>query len=77
MPRYFFDVTDGDGVFMDDEGAVCETVKDVEREAFLTLTEMARDAIRAGSNEDITVVVRAETGPVLQAKLKLEISRLN
>lgn len=38
---------------------------------------LARDAIRAGSNEDITVVVRAETGPVLQAKLKLEINRLD
>jgi len=48
MPRYFFDVRDGEGFVKDDEGLELLDIAEAQIEAAETLADMARDlAVRA------------------------------
>ena len=75
MPRYYFDVRDGDEVAPDEEGLELSSIEAVREEAALSLADMARDAVR--KNHDgarlMAVEVRDDNGPVLQAKFTFGI----
>lgn len=43
MRRYYFDLRDDNGLFVDDEGLECRDVSAVQAEAARALADMARD----------------------------------
>jgi hypothetical protein len=50
MPRYYFDMREGDEIAPDDEGMELHTIEAVQEEAARSLADMARDAIRRSPN---------------------------
>jgi hypothetical protein len=77
MPRYYFDVRDGEIITADDEGFELANVEAAQNEAALSLAEMAKDRIRGraenGEPNRMAVEVRSETGPIFQARLSFEV----
>ena len=66
MPRYYFDVRDGDGVFVDDVGVELSDMDTAIREARKAIADMVRDALREQSGDQISILVRdGADGPVL------------
>lgn len=61
MPRYFFDIYDGQKTFIDDEGQELESVEQVRKEAQSLLPEIAYNEIpRDGDHKFYVVMVRDE-----------------
>lgn len=72
MPRYFFDTRD-DGQFIADEvGAELPDLEAAKRIAAQSLTELARDVVHTSTRRVLTVEVRDERQPVLEARLVFE-----
>jgi hypothetical protein len=66
MPRYFFDLYDGDGLFADNNGTVFENDELAHREAAQTLTEITRDNLPTdGAWRNLRIVVRSAEGNTL------------
>lgn len=66
MPRYFFDLYDGDGLFVDNQGAVLANDDEARQEAARTLTEITRDNLpNDGLWRSLRIVVRAPDGNTL------------
>ena len=66
MPRYFFDVRDGDGTFIDDVGVELQDMDSAVREARKTLGDMLRDALREEEGSDLSLLIRdGADGPIL------------
>jgi hypothetical protein len=47
MPRYYFDIRDGNGVSLDEEGMELRDMQAVQEEAARSLADMARDEVRS------------------------------
>lgn len=62
MPRYYFDLYNGDDLVADEEGQVMETRERVRDEAVRILPEIARDEMPDGDCLSIAVRVKDETG---------------
>jgi hypothetical protein len=77
MPRYFFDIRDGDDFFTDDEGLWFPDMKSAEREAAEAAASILRDAPKTdGRPRKITIEVRDENhNRVAGASAILEIER--
>lgn len=77
MPRYYFDVRDGDVISADDEGFELPNIEAAHNEAALSLAEMAKDRIKGraehGEPNRMAVEVRNETGPIFKAKLTFQV----
>jgi hypothetical protein len=72
MPRYYFDLINGDGLTPDDDGQVFETREEVRDEAVRILPDIARDEMPDGGDVSITVKVRDEAGRhIFEATLSL------
>lgn len=66
MPRYFFDVLDEEGIFIDDVGIELPDMDAATKEARRTLADMVRDALRAQSHESLSISIRdGADGPVI------------
>ena len=66
MPRYFFDVHDGDGTFIDDVGVELPDMDSAVRDARKTLGDMVRDALREEEGPDLSLLIRdGADGPIL------------
>lgn len=78
MRRYYFDLLEQGGLFVDDEGLECPDLQAVRAEAARALAEMARDAARAGADtiHPMSIEVRDESGPVLRVRLILEVTKV-
>jgi hypothetical protein len=77
MPRYYFDVDDGETLTCDDEGLDLDDMEEARREAVRTLPEVAKDALPDGNERTFAVTVRDEARcPILRAQLKLTVDRL-
>mgnify|MGYP001119505958 CR=1 FL=1 len=50
MPRYYFDLRDGDDLSLDEEGLALPSIDRVQDEAARSLADMARDAVRKDLN---------------------------
>jgi hypothetical protein len=77
MHRYYFDLRDDRGLFVDDEGLHCRDLKAVQIEAARTLADMARDAVHATTNPPphmMSIEVRDDGGPVMQISFTIEIN---
>lgn len=80
MRHYYFDFRDDSGLLVDDEGIECRDMRAVQWEAGRSLADMVRDAVHASTNAAphiMSIEVRDEDGPVMQARLTLEFNRRN
>jgi hypothetical protein len=70
MPRYYFDMREGDEIVPDNEGMELDALETVQEEAARSLADMARDAIRkrncARHPHQMAIDVRDDSGPLLQ-----------
>ena len=79
MPRYYFDIREGDDLAPDDEGLELPSIERVQEEAARSLADMARDAVRKphdGADHDMAIEVRDDTGPLLQVKFTFHVHQL-
>jgi len=75
MPRYFFDVQDGEGVFVDEVGLELSGMDAAIREARRALADMMRDVLRNQSAREVLIRIRdgAEGPVVLSVTLTTEL----
>jgi hypothetical protein len=80
MPRYYFDMRDGDELAVDEEGLVLSDMRAVQIEAAKSLADMARDAVHSHSTAPgmhrMAIEVRDGFGPVMQVKFTFEVEKL-
>ena len=69
MPRYFFDLHNGDGPLRDEAGLELANRTEVVREMSRILLDIARDEMPAVDRTMISVTVRSEDRPVSVATL--------
>jgi hypothetical protein len=79
MRRFFFDLKyDGESPTDDEEGIVLPDLASAQVEATRALTDLSKEMVLSGrSTNSLAVIVRDDTGPVLQATLNFELKRLN
>lgn len=66
MPRYFFDLSNGDGLTRDEMGMTLPTDRDrLLKEVSRILTDVAREELPEGPNGGISVSVRDEDGETI------------
>ena len=78
MPRYYFDIREGNDFAPDDEGLELSSIQAVQEEAARSLADMARDAVRKnhdGAGHQLAIEVRDDEGLVLQVRFTFEIDR--
>lgn len=62
MPRYFFDIHNGDGPTRDDHGIVLTSRERILHETSRLLLDIARDELPGQSRGEIAVFVRDDAG---------------
>lgn len=68
MPRYFFDVRDDEGTFVDLVGLELADMDAAIREARRALADMLRDALRDHGKAGVSIAIRdGADGPVILA----------
>ncbi len=78
MPRYFFDINDGDHSTRDDVGIELPDLQLARRKAIGVLPDLARDVLPDGDHHEITSMVRDDAGHVLlRATLSLSVERFS
>jgi hypothetical protein len=75
MPRYFFDIRDGADFFPDEEGQELLDLHEAKEEAASTLAAMARDSLRRGTHEKLTIEVRDEAGSVFASTVSFDTTK--
>ena len=79
MPRYYFDLREGDELAVDEEGLEMATLQIVQMETARSLVDMARQAIWTKAEtvlgHRMAIEVRDGNGPVLQAKFTFELEK--
>ncbi|WP_314957631.1 DUF6894 family protein [Bradyrhizobium cosmicum] len=77
MPRFYFDLRDGDDLAIDEEGLELPNVGAVQAEAAISLADMARDAVHGapllGGGRRMAIEVRDEAGPVMQVRFSFDV----
>ena len=80
MPCYFFDILDGSGVTIDDEGRDLENLEDARIEAAMSLVDITKDSLRISPGEAIhrlSIQVRDDAGPVMNVGFRFDIHKKN
>ena len=68
MPRYFFDVRDDEGTFVDQVGIELADMDAAIKEARRTLADMLRDTLRDQGKAGVAIAIRdGADGPVVLA----------
>ncbi|QIG98077.1 MULTISPECIES: DUF6894 family protein [unclassified Bradyrhizobium] len=67
MTRYYFDLRDGGGLAIDEEGLVMSDLAAVKEEAARSLADMVRNSACGHNLGQIAIEVRDDNGPVLEA----------
>lgn len=66
MPRYYFDVRDMEGTFVDEMGLDLPDMDAAIREARKALADMVRDALRELNHDAVSIAIRdGADGPVV------------
>ena len=71
MPRYFFDLDDGEGASRDGEGTELPDLDAAQIEATDTLTAIGRERFRGREGGAVRIEVRSEDGRTL---LRVELT---
>lgn len=78
MPRFYFDVREGEKFTSDDEGLVFDSLDAAEREAAEAAADIGRDRLPRSEARAVTVEVRNEHRQrVLTVTVSMEIHRVN
>ncbi|WP_048708283.1 DUF6894 family protein [Microvirga massiliensis] len=78
MPRYYFDVQEGERFAPDEDGVEFDDLDTAEYEAACTAAEIGRDRLPTGEARDVTVEVRNEHRQrVLTIRVSMEVRRVN
>lgn len=77
MPRYYFDICEGNRVVTDEDGTELPGPEAAQAEARLVLAEICRHSLEDPAVPDLTMVVREASRPILRARLILEIELVN
>ena len=77
MPRYYFDVVDGEIVVQDPKGPELENIKRAEAKAQKILTEVAEVTFSDADRRDVTTIVGDEAGRVLRMRLSSVVERFS
>lgn len=73
MPRYYFDIWDGDHKAHDDIGVECATIPAASVQATIALTELARDLLPGdGPARYLKITVRDEARALFNLTLDFE-----
>jgi hypothetical protein len=75
MRRYYFDMRVGDDLGEDEEGADLPDLDAVQKEALRFLADMAKELIAFPAS--MSVEVRDDVGPVMDARVVFDIHRTN
>ena len=76
MATYFFDVHDGDGVFVDDTGMELASMDAAIKEARRALADMVRDALREEVEQSLSIRIRdGAEGPVVLSVTTSTVTR--
>lgn len=65
MPRFYFDVIQGEESVEDDEGTELPSIEAAERDALISAAEINRDNAKAGRINTVKVQVRDEGGKIV------------
>ena len=77
MPRFFFDVYDGENCTRDSTGVELDNSHAAQQEAIRTLPAVAKDALPDGTQRDFVIEVRDEAKRlILRAKLALTVETI-
>jgi hypothetical protein len=72
MPRYYFDIDDGESLTEDDDGLLLTDIEDVRKHAIAALPSLAEEVLPDGDRQRFSVTVRDERGvPIFRASLVL------
>jgi hypothetical protein len=75
MPRYYFDLREGDQIALDEEGLEFDSLDQAQVEAARSLAELARDAsdtLPHRFSYQKSVEVRDDSGPVMEARFTVQ-----
>jgi hypothetical protein len=76
MPRYYFDIVEGDLIAVDEEGLELPTLEAAELEATRSLANIARDIQIGVEDRNIAIKIRTDSGPlVLTVELNYRVTR--
>lgn len=68
MPRYYFDVKDDEGTFVDEVGLELASMDAAIKEARRALADMVKDALRERDHDAVAIEIRdGADGPVVIA----------
>lgn len=73
MPRYFFDIADGERLTPDGEGTELQDIDDARDEALETLGAIAKDKLPDGDRRDFIITVREGERKLFTATLSLRV----
>jgi len=76
MPRYYFDVKDGDSIANDAEGIEFRAFENAWNEAARTAAELAKDRFPGRlpyGDQQMKVGVRVESGPIMAICVKFSV----
>jgi hypothetical protein len=77
VPRFYFDIDDGSGPLLDDDGIDAADLASAKAKAVDALRSMARDVVQASDRHVVAVDVRDESGQVrIRATLTLAVATL-
>jgi hypothetical protein len=65
MPRFFFDIHDGEDFTPDRQGLELDGLEAAKAEAKKTLPEIVKDEMPDGDRRDFTVTVKNEAGQIV------------
>jgi hypothetical protein len=78
MPRFFFDIDDGERRTRDDVGLDFADAQNARDKAVSALPDIARDVMPDGQQRDFFVTMRDDSGrPIFKASLSLRTEWLN
>lgn len=76
MPRYYFDIPDGESIAVDEEGLELPDLRAAEIEAARSLAHMAKDMPPSTERHHVAIEVRSDDGPLFQAAFFFEVTRM-
>jgi hypothetical protein len=71
MPRYYFDIVDGETAIQDPEGLELENIERVKAKAQKILTQVAEAPFSNADRRDLVAIIRDEAG---QTVLRITLS---
>jgi hypothetical protein len=77
MPRYYFDVWEGNSHVIDSDGTELADAAAAQHEVRRVITEMGRHALKDSTANELRIIVRDTFKTILQARLSLHIERAN